>query len=147
MQDSLRCTREAPTSRGISSRSKSEQRERKHQERECFAMAALASCLTHLPFFRRYFLKVVCAISRPQSQPKIGIEDKLWGDLVIRTNNAIFVIEGRSKQSCRTTKTPQKVRRFGSEAAAARFSNSLKIIQTISCWAIRNPSRCVNTDT
>lgn len=90
----------------------SEQRERKHQERERFAMAALAFCLTHHAPFRQHFLKVVCDISRPQSEPKIGIEDKLWGDLVIRTNNAIFVIEGKIKAKLQDHQNPTKGRAF-----------------------------------
>jgi hypothetical protein len=86
-----------------------EERQRKHEERERFAMAAIGFSLNHHPLFRQHFLKVVCGIKRRLNKNiKVGIEDKLWGDLVVRTQSDIFVIEGKIKAGLRDRQNPAK---------------------------------------
>jgi hypothetical protein len=87
----------------------SKEQQRKHEERERFAMAMIAFCLCHHATFRKHFLNVVCGISSNVAKhTEIGIEDKLWGDLVVRSRTAIFVIEGKINARLQDKQNPAK---------------------------------------
>jgi hypothetical protein len=58
----------------------------RHEERERFAVAAVAFCLTHHKEFRQHFLRNCCKLQSDASLdeiPHIAVEDKKWGDLAV----------------------------------------------------------------
>src|SRR5437773_1380272 len=71
--------------------------QRKREERERFAMAAIAFCLKYNHAFRSVFLHVVCGIEKTCrfDDLKIDVEQKPWGDLLLKTKDGIYIIEGK----------------------------------------------------
>lgn len=66
--------------------------QRKHAERERYAVAAIAFCYQHDPHFRDFFLKVIDNPKRNEIE-KIGVEPQRWGDLVLEGNQDVIVLE------------------------------------------------------
>jgi hypothetical protein len=88
----------------------SEERERKREERERFAMAAISFCLKYDREFRAHFLEVVCR--RKTGLRSVEIEQKPWGDVVLKLIDAIYVIEGKIKAQLQGKQNPEKERDF-----------------------------------
>jgi hypothetical protein len=86
-----------------------EERQRKREERERFAMAAIGFCLKYDRDFPRYFGKAILGHVDEQAElDRIQIEQKLWGDLVLQTTNGIYVIEGKIKAPLQDKQNPTK---------------------------------------
>ena len=67
-------------------------RRRKHEERERFAVAAIAFCYQHDPQFRDFFLKVVADLKQNAIRT-INVETERWGDLVLEGARDVVVLE------------------------------------------------------
>lgn len=61
-----------------------------HEERERFAVAAIAFCVKRDSSFRRHFLKVV-ADSENADVYEVDIEPKRWGDLVLKGKDVVVL--------------------------------------------------------
>lgn len=81
------------TSRSIAHKEvSSEDPQRRHEERERFAVAAIAFCIKHDSQFRKYFLRIV-ANSQKTDIAGIEVEPKRWGDLVLEGKRDVIVLE------------------------------------------------------
>src|SRR5438876_11335356 len=79
------------TSRSIAKKeSSSEDPQHDHEERERFAVAAIAFCIKRDSSFRRHFLKVV-ADSENADIYEVDIEPKRWGDLVLKGKDVVVL--------------------------------------------------------
>jgi hypothetical protein len=67
-------------------------RDRKHQERERFSVAAIAFCFKHDPVFKSHFLKAIADLP-PESIPEDIVEPHKWGDLVLEGPRHVLVLE------------------------------------------------------
>jgi hypothetical protein len=70
-------------------------REKKHQERERFSVAAVAFCLEHDQAFKNHFLKTISkdfALS-PTDIDTVTLEPEHWGDLILEGKQHILVLE------------------------------------------------------
>jgi len=61
-----------------------------HEERERFAVAAIAFCIKRDSSFRRHFLKVV-ADSENADVYEVDVEPKRWGDLVLKGKDVVVL--------------------------------------------------------
>src|SRR6266498_2924231 len=67
-------------------------REKKHEERERFSVAAVAFCFQYDKSFRAHFLKVAAGLS-PCGTWSATVEPEQWGDLVIEGPRHLLVLE------------------------------------------------------
>lgn len=65
--------------------------ESERQERERFAVAAIAFCIKHNDEFKRHFLDVVGKL--PQQKIKVTLEPKLHTDLVLEGDRHVLILE------------------------------------------------------
>lgn len=72
--------------------SKSESPEKKHEERERFAVAAVAFCLGYEKGFKKHFLNVVAQL-RAATIETVELEPERWGDLVLEGQREVVVVE------------------------------------------------------
>jgi hypothetical protein len=108
--------------------------ERKREERERFAMAAIGFCLKYdpRPHFRRHFAGVVCGLKSRQTPriTDIQVEQKFWGDLVLRMSGRVYVVEGKIKAALQGKQDPTKARFWSNGYGAAilqRFGDEKRI--------------------
>ena len=81
------------TSRSIARKEAvSQEPQQKHEERERFAVAAIAFCYQHDPRFREFFLKVVANLKENEIET-INVEPERWGDLVLEGKRDVVVLE------------------------------------------------------
>ena len=103
--------------------------ETKKEEKERFAMAAIGFVLMHHDGFYNHFLKQICGIQPIAHKKDITVEQKLWGDMVLRTPDGIFVIEAKINATLKPHQNPenevefwQNTKGYGAEIMR-RFSN------------------------
>ena len=81
------------TSRSIARReASSKDPQQKHEERERFAVAAIAFCAAHDAKFKRHFLEVV-GLKNATTIELIELEPERWGDLVLSGPSDVVIIE------------------------------------------------------
>src|SRR5688572_10733424 len=71
----------------------SEQDPQSQEQRERYAVTAIAFCLTHDQQFRSAFFRTVLGQGSPPKQPNITVEQFPWADLLIETDENVFVVE------------------------------------------------------
>jgi hypothetical protein len=97
------------TSRSIAQKeASSKDRQYKHEERERFAVAAIAFCIKHHLPFRRHFLKVI-ANREHTDVNEVDVEPRPWGDLVLQGNDVV-VLEFKLKALLAEHQDPNKTR-------------------------------------
>lgn len=72
------------------SEAESDEPQRRHEERQRFAVSAIAFCIKRDSSFRRHFLKVV-ADSENADICEVDVEPKRWGDLLLRGKDIIVL--------------------------------------------------------
>ncbi len=71
-------------------------KQQRHEERERFAVTAIAFCITHDQQFRNHFVNVI-GETQHIAVTRIEVEPKHWGDLVVVGDNVVIVLEFKLK--------------------------------------------------
>src|SRR5688572_16727940 len=71
----------------------SEEDSRSQGQRECYAVTAIAFCLTHDQQFCSAFFRTVLGQKSPPKRSNITVDQFTWADLLIETGENVFVVE------------------------------------------------------